>query len=225
MIKTVPGWLIHKSWSGDTSARIYCFTFELGLVNCLLKGGRTPKKQALLQPFTPLWIHLEERYQSSYAQSVESASPTLPLKGNSLFSALYINELIFYSLKPLSPEPALFNAYLFILNQLSATTDKFVIEGNLRRFEWALLQTCGHGFSLTHEAETETLIQASRTYRLVPCKGFVLAAQGIPGEHLIALAADDLSQLGYLKSAKIIMRQAIEALVGGREIKARALYV
>ena len=50
-----------------------------------------------------------------------------------------------------------------------------------------------------------------------------MASKGIPGEHLLALAEDNLSEAVYLKSAKIIMRQAIDHLLGGREIKARGL--
>ena len=225
MIKSVPGWLIHKQWSGDTSAKVYFFTAELGLVYCLYKGGRTPKKQAALQPFTPLWINLEERYQCHYAQSVESSSSTLLLRGTSLFSALYLNELIYYTLKPLTVEMELFQAYLFTLNQLLKTDDRLMIEAVLRRFEWTLLHTCGHGFSLTTETDTYQLVECHKYYQFIPGKGLVVSQKGIPGEHLLALAADELTQPEHLKSAKLIMRKAIDHLLGGREIKARTLYV
>ncbi|HAU1882038.1 TPA: DNA repair protein RecO, partial [Legionella pneumophila] len=56
-------------------------------------------------------------------------------------------------------------------------------------------------------------------------EGFILGGdKKIPGEHLLAIAADNLSESAYLKSAKFIMRQAIDHLLGGREIKARSLY-
>jgi DNA repair protein RecO (recombination protein O) len=225
MIKSVPGWLIHKQWSGDTSTRVYFFTSELGLVNCLYKGGRTLKKQVVLQPYTPLWINLEARYQCYYAQSVECSSSTLHLRATSLFSAIYLNELIYYTLKPFIPEIELFQAYLFTLNQLSMTNDRLMIEALLRRFEWTLLHTCGHGFSLTTEVDTYQLVHSHKYYQFIPGKGLVVAQKGIPGEHLLALAADDLTTPDYLKSAKMIMRKAIDYLLGGREIKARTLYI
>jgi DNA repair protein RecO (recombination protein O) len=223
--KSLHAWLIHKQWSGDTSARAYFFTAELGLVHCLYKGGRTPKKQALLQPFIPLWVHFAERYEHYYAQSLENHAATLPLKGTSLFSALYLNELIYYALKPLAPETELFQAYEFALHHLTQAEHQMTIEVLLRRFEWSLLRACGHSFSLMHEAHTGQLVNPNSYYQFVAGLGMVLAQKGIPGEHILALAADDLTQIDYLKSAKIIMRQAINHLLGGREIKARSLYV
>ena len=222
--KSLQAWFIHKQWSGDTSARIYFFTSELGLVQGLYKGGRTPKKQALLQPFTPLWINLEERRGHYYVQAVEQNGPMLPLVGASLFSALYLNELIHYILKPLASEPELFQAYDYAVHHLSLTEEKQNIEALLRRFEWSLLQVSGHHFSLTYEAETGQLVCPDKYYQFIAGHGIVLATKGIPGEHLFALAADDLTKTEYLKSAKIIMRQAIDYLLGGREIKSRSLY-
>ncbi|MDI1352184.1 MAG: recombination protein O N-terminal domain-containing protein, partial [bacterium] len=110
--KSVQGWVIHKQWSGDTSARVYFFTRELGLLQCLCKGGRTPKKQSLLQAFTPLWLVVQERYNLYYTQSIESTFPMFQFESHALFSALYLNELLYYVLKPLYPDEELFNAYL-----------------------------------------------------------------------------------------------------------------
>ena len=79
--KTLQAWVLHKQWSGDTSARVSFFTRELGVIQCLCKGGRTPKKQALLQAFTPLWLSVDERYDRYYTQAIESISPILHLRG------------------------------------------------------------------------------------------------------------------------------------------------
>ncbi|AUH72709.1 DNA repair protein RecO [Legionella sainthelensi] len=223
-IRTVEAWVLHKQWSGDTSARVSFLTREFGVVQCLYKGGRTPKKQALLQAFTPLWISLTERYDRYYIQSIESISSTLPLIGHALFAGLYINEILYYALGSNYSDSALFDAYLFTLNNLVSTSDRLVLEALLRRFEWTVLRTCGYSFSLTQEARTENLIVADLYYQFVAGEGFVIDSVGIPGEHILALAQDDLSDAAYLKSAKKIMRQAIDHLVGGREIKSRALY-
>jgi len=225
MTKSIQAWLIHKQWSGDTSVRPCFFTAELGLVNCLYKGGRTPKKQAMLQPFTPLWIHLDERHNQYYVQSVENETSALALSGTNLFSALYLNELIYYLLKPLASEHELFQAYVFTLHHLALVENKVAIEPLLRRFEWSLLQASGHSFSLAHDAATGQLIKAENHYQFIAGKGMVLASKGIPGAHLLALAADDLTQSDYRKSAKFIMRQAIDYVLGGREIKTRSLFI
>ncbi|TAL60562.1 MAG: DNA repair protein RecO [Legionella sp.] len=224
MTKTLQAWVLHKQWSGDTSARVSFYTQELGLVTCLYKGGRTPKKQALLQAFNPLWVSFDERRERYYVSAVESNQPPLGLQGDSLFSGLYVNELLYYVLSPLYPDANLYSAYLQTLNALVATTEPIALEALLRRFEWTLLTASGASFSLLKDARTEEDIQPEWHYQFVIGEGIVRTKQGIPGEHILALAADELHEAHYLKSAKYIMRQAIDDLVGGREIKARALY-
>lgn len=222
--KSLQAWVIHKQWSGDTSARVSFFTRELGMIQCLCRGGRTPKKQSLLQAFTPLWIAVEERYERYYVQAVESISPMLYLEGNSLFSGLYINELLYYALSRSYSDTELFNAYLMTLNGLALSRDRLTVEALLRRFEWTLLKSCGYSFSFTEEARSGAMVLANNYYHFIAGEGFVVASQGIPGEHLLALGDDQLNDEAFLKSAKQIMRVAIDHLLGGREIKARALY-
>ncbi|MGC1181671.1 DNA repair protein RecO [Legionella sp.] len=224
MTKTIEGWVVHKQWSGDTSARVSFFTLELGFIQCLYKGGRTPKRQALLQVFTPLWLTVDERYERYYVKTVESISPTLDLEGHSLFCALYVNEILYYALSPYYHDASLFEVYLFTLNGLASTRERLVFESLLRRFEWALLKTCGYSFSLIHEARTNNFIVPELYYQFVAGEGFISTSEGIPGRHILALAEDNLSEADYLKSAKYIMRQAIDDLLGGREIKSRSLY-
>ncbi|KGP64177.1 DNA recombination protein RecO [Legionella norrlandica] len=224
-IKSLHAWVIHKQWSGDTSARVKFFTKELGLISCLCKGGRTPKKQSLLQSFIPLWVSIEERYNQYYSRTIENTSSMLELEGDSLFSGLYINELLYHALSSDCSDPDLFDAYQLTLNGLASTRERQSIEALLRRFEWALLKACGYAFSFLHEARTEELIIPGAYYQFVPGEGFVLGNdKNIPGEHLLAIAVDNLSEATYLRSAKLIMRQAIDHLLGGREIKTRALY-
>ena len=223
-LQTLEAWVLHKQWSGDASARVAFFTREVGLIHCFCKGGRTPKKQAFLQAFTPLWISIIERYNRYYAQTVEGSSPTLPLTGNSLFASLYINEILYYVLSPNYPDPALYDAYLYTLNGLALTTERLVIEALLRRFEWTLLQASGYSFSLIQDARSGNLIVADSYYRFIAGEGFIIDSTGIPGTHILALSQDNLNDVAHLKSAKRIMRQAIDHLVGGRVIKTRALY-
>lgn len=222
--KTLQAWVLHKQWSGDTSARVSFFTPELGLIQCLCRGGRSPKKQALLQAFRPLWLTVDERYDRYYARSFESTLPALNLAGDALFSGLYVNELLYYALSPVYPDADLFNAYVMTLNALTLAVDKPAIEAILRRFEWAVLTACGYSFSWTREAVTGALIKTERFYRFRAGEGLLLDNKGIPGEHLLAIAEDHLNQLPILKSAKLVMRQAIDHLLDGRELRSRKLY-
>lgn len=205
--------MLHKQWSGDTSAKVTLFSREFGLVHCLCKGGRTPKKHSLLQPFLPLWVSVK----GYYTQSVESLASAFYFQGMTLFSALYVNELLYHVLRPELPEPELFDAYLATLEGLALGNERLHIESVLRRFEWAVLKACGHSFSFTQEA-SGALIQTQNRYHFVAGEGFLNATQGIPGEHLLALAEDKLDSKACLQSAKVIMRQAIAHLLGDKKL-------
>ncbi len=223
--KSFSAWLIHKEWSGDTSARIFLLSAEHGLISCLYRGGRLPKKQALLQPFVHLWVSVVERHERYYIHSLEHNGPALPLLGTSLFSALYLNEILYYTLKFCASEPTLFQAYNDTLHHLKTAQNKELIEVLLRRFEWTLLHACGHHFPLTHEADNGEPVNEHYFYRFIPGRGMICAASGIPGTHLLALATEDWSSSDYLKSAKYIMRCAIDYLLEGKIIKARSLFI
>jgi DNA repair protein RecO (recombination protein O) len=217
-------WVIHKHWTGDTSARVVFFTQELGLVNCLYKGGRTPKKQALLQAFLPLWLVMDVKGEAYFVRQLEIAAAPIQLAGQPLFAGLYVNELLYYALKSHDPHETLHTAYVQVLKALITAPDRLAIEAVLRRFEWALLTSCGFQMSLTHDARSALPIDANCFYRFIAGEGFILAEQGICGAHIIAMAAGKLEEVAVLNAAKQVMRQAIHHALDGRVIKARALY-
>lgn len=217
-------WVIYKAWSGDTSARVLFFTKEHGLINGLYKGGRTPKKQALIQPFTPLWVTMNVKGNAYFVRQIELADGAIPLQGSALFSGLYVNELIYHALRPHDPHPDLYEAYVQTLKALMQASQRPAIEAVLRRFEWNLLIASGYPMSLTHEAHSLEPISLNNRYRFVAGEGFILDEQGMAGAHIIALSQDKLDDHAVLNTAKKIMRQAIDHALDGKIIKARALY-
>lgn len=224
--ETVEAWVLHKRPSGDTSAQVTFFTREKGLLKCLAKGGRTPKRQALLQAFQPLWLAFDVRKDWYYSRHIEAtATTTIPLVGHALFAGLYVNELLYYALNPLDPYPELYDAYLETLTGLTVSKERLEIEVLLRRFEWELLLSCGYSMSFTEAANGEGAIQGHYSYRFVATEGFVLSEKGqLSGRDLLLLAESKLDTPSLLKTAKFIMRQAIDHLLGGRLLKSRALY-
>ena len=225
MITNAPySWVIHKYWSGDTSARVVFFTQEHGLVNCLYKGGRTPKKQALLQAFTPLWLAMDVRGDAFFVRQVELAATPIALMGKNLFAGLYVNELLHHALKPHDHHAELYSAYIHTLQSLTLASDRFAVEAVLRRFEWGLLTACGYHMSLTHEARSDKPILNHLYYRFIAGDGFMLADEGISGAHILAMSKDELDDVDVLNVAKQIMRRAIFHALDGKMIKARALY-
>lgn len=221
---SLQAFILHKQWSGDTSAKVTFFSREAGLLDCLCKGVKTSKKYSLLQAFTPMWICVNEKYQSFYLQNIEHIAPSFYLEGHALFSGLYVNELLYHVLRAGSSEPELFDAYLGTLEGLVTSIDNSTLEACLRRFEWSLLKACGQTFSFTEEAHTARPVQITRNYQFIPGDGFVSMTKGIPGAHLLALSADQLNTTDYLKTAKFIMRQAISHLLGGKALKTRDLF-
>jgi DNA repair protein RecO (recombination protein O) len=220
----IKAWVIHKSWSGDTSARVVFFTREYGLIACFYKGGRSPKKQALLQAFTPLWLTMDIRGHSYFVRQLEMAEFPLQLLGQNLFSGLYVNELLYHMLRPHDQHSLLYDAYIETLQTLMIANGRLTLEPLLRRFEWTVLTTCGYHMSLTHEADSTSPIVVDKYYRFVAGEGFYVDEEGIAGGDIIALAHDKLDDLTVLNTAKKIMRRAIDFVLDGKEIKARALY-
>lgn len=218
-------WFLHKRLSGETSLRTRFFTRDEGIVDALYKGGRTPKKHALLQAFTPLWVTFNVRHEWHYVQKLEVESPPLPLQGPALFSGLYVNEIIHRLLKPLDPAPDLFTDYVTTLSALAVAPDRLAIEPILRQFERALLSAVGYEVSLTHEAISGALIDPSARYQLKVGVGFVAAKEGHSGAHLRAFAENDWNASpAVLTTAKSIMRKAIAHALNGEPIQSRIFY-
>jgi len=217
-------WLIHKQASGDTSSRLTLFTQEKGIVRCLFRGGRTLKKQAALQLFAPLWVEMNNRSYGYFINKIECSSSSPILSSTNLFTALYVNELIYHTVKPLDALPDLYEAYQYTMQALSVVKERLAIEAVLRQFEWQLLASCGVLCSFEQEAHNSRLIEPGLFYQYRPAQGFVRSPQGLPGGDILSMAHRKLDTPAVLKTAKIIMRQAIDHLLAGKVLKSRSLF-
>lgn len=215
---TSEAWVLHKIPSGDTSLRLSLFSREMGVLSCLYKGGRTPKKQALIQAFIPLWVSLAKTGNSYFVRHLEIHAPALELKNTALYAALYLNELLYYLIKPLDPHPELYDHYKYTLHGLTMASERLTIESLLRKFEWVLLAECGYSLAFTEQAAQ------AEYYRFWPNKGFVPALDGFPRAEILTIIEGQFHDINLLKSAKIIMRQAIDFLLEGKELKSRQLF-
>lgn len=216
-------WLLHKRPSGDTSVHLSFFTPEQGLLHGLYRGGRTTKKQGLLQAFTPLWVAVESRQDWHYVNRLETMAPSLKLSGLSLFAGLYVNELLYYTLNAGECYTALFKAYQYTLQGLGAVNNKLAIEALLRRFEMQLLEVCGYSLVLTSDVHGAP-IKPCNHYGFTVGRGLEQGNPGFSGQSVLGLANNQFDNLQVLKTAKFILRQAIDHLLGGRELKSRSLF-
>lgn len=217
-------YILHMRRIGDSSAQIAFFTMEQGFVRCMQKGARTLKKHSRSQPFTPMWLSVNRRGDACFVNRVEQMGKTLNYTGHNLFSALYINELLYYSLHPFDPYPELFAAYQTALAGLHTAQGRYEIEAVLRCFEYRLLAILGYEICLLEDAHA-TPLEPLQHYRYSAGNGFYPDSSGIQGSHILSFAHNRLDEPDVLRAAKTIMRLAIDQFLDGKPIKARELFV
>lgn len=220
--KVEPAWLLSRKPAGDSSFRAVFFTESSGLIHCHCKGWRKNRKQAILQPFAPLYLSYVERQGWCYGRDLELSGAVLNLTNTALFSAHYLNEIVYYSLKQSQAEPVLFQHFEQSLKALEHVENNQQIERILRCFERHLLRVCGYDYAFHQDLENQP-IQAGRHYQFIPGDGFSASQEGLSGELLLAIAEENDEHLPAMKALKKIMRLAIDHMLDGREIKSRKL--
>ncbi len=108
---------------------------------------------------------------SKTLRSAEAVSLALPLSGITLYSGLYINELLSRVLEYETRFSELFFDYLHCIQSLAGVTG--TPEPALRRFELALLGHLGYGVNFTHCAGSGEPVDDTMTYRYREEKGFI----------------------------------------------------
>jgi DNA repair protein RecO (recombination protein O) len=216
------GWVLHHRALRDTSAEVTFFTREKGLVKARFNSGRTPKNQSMLQPFTPLWLILDEKKYGFYVRQLEASAKTWVLLGQTIYAGLYVNELLYHILHQSEEDSFLFLAYEKTIQHLSESRTLPNVERALRRFEWALLESCGTNMSFVEDIDG-AVISDDQGYNFIPGAGFFRAENGLSGRHILAIAQDQLDEADVLKTAKLIMRYAIDFLLNGARVHSREL--
>ena len=112
-----------RPWS-ETSLMLDVFTEESGRVRLVAKGARSKRStlKGALQPFTPLLLRFGGRGEVKTLRSAEAVSLALPLSGITLYSGLYINELLSRVLEYETRFSELFFDYLHCIQSLAGVT-------------------------------------------------------------------------------------------------------
>jgi DNA repair protein RecO (recombination protein O) len=229
------GWLLHSRPYRDTSMLLDFFTEESGRISAIARGIRNPKakQKALLQPFIPLYISLSGRGELQNLRQVEARDTALFLRGEALFSALYINELMVRLVAGHEKDKTLFDAYSAVLSELSAGAE---IEPLLRSFELRLLENLGYGLQLAHEADNDNPVVSEGWYYLQADGGFVRQMQaaeldaGISsgylysGAELQKIAHADFSATSTRRVAKRLLRLVLQQHLSERPLGSRELF-
>lgn len=216
-----------RPWS-ETSLLLDLFSEESGRVRVIAKGARSRRSnlKGALQPFTPLLVRWGGRGEVKTLRSAEAVSLALPLNGISLYSGLYVNELVSRVLEQETRFSELFFDYLHCIQALAGTNGS--PEPALRRFELALLGHLGYGVDFLHCAGSGDEVSDTMTYRYREEKGFmaslVIDNSSFTGHELKALAARDFPDSATLRAAKRFTRMALKPYLGGKPLKSRELF-
>lgn len=222
-----PAYVLHSRPYRDSSALVDLFTLQQGMQRVVWRGARGQRRKLAPQPFMPLLVGMVGRTELKTLTQAEVAGSFALLQGETLFSGLYLNELLVRLLAAGDPQPILFAAYQQALEQLAGGAQ---VEPLLRRFEWQLLDNLGYGFSLVQDGGGRPIDSQQRyiwhpTDGLQPLTDALLHNAGMPGAALLAMAADDWSAISTLRAAKQLMRQALGVQLGDRPLVSRSLFV
>ncbi|MEZ5571681.1 MAG: DNA repair protein RecO [Halioglobus sp.] len=226
-----PAYVIHSRPYRDTSALLDVFTAEYGRINLVARGTRRQSRRgsaaALLQPFTPLLLSFSGRAELKTLVAAEPAQTRVTLRGEQMFSGMYLNELIVRLLHRNDAHPALFAAYDDAVKALSATSE---VDTVLRRFEFVLLEQLGYSFNLLVDAATGMPVQVDVLYRYEPGVGMLASCPHrdtlqttVFGADLVAMAAGDFTGSARL-AAKRLLRAALAEHLGGAKLRSRELF-
>ena len=225
-----PGWVLGRQSYRDSSYLVHFITASDGRLSAIVKGAHRKQRggmmAALMQPFQPLLVKFGGNGELKYVAAAESAGISHALVGETLFSGLYLNELLTRLLPKFEAVPTLFAAYGDAIEVIAKSVDP---ELTLRRFELLLLEEIGYQIQWQRDLN-EQPIQHAVNYGYDPDKGFVpvnsdrmsLVVSGFQLGKLAdwqrsGCAIDEVCQ----SKLKGIMRLAIDRRLAGRPLKVR----
>lgn len=213
------GYVLHSRPYRETSLLVDFLTLEQGRISAVAKGARRPRARlrSALQPFQSLQLGWHGRNELKTLGAVETVEISPPLSGRALLCGLYVNELLQRLLHPGEPCPRLFLYYRYVLNELHSGDD---LEGALRTFERQLLTELGFDLDLARA-------EPGRCYRYLSGHGLVAQASGAAGyagEHLQAIAEDRYDAAPVRRTAKQLMREVLQELLGDKPLNSRLLF-
>ena len=235
----VKGYIVHRQPYRDTSYILRVLTSDGDLLSVVAKGyraskptGKSAEKLSLTQPFLLLNIRCKGSRSLKTLFGLELAGNLIgSLDGRCLYCAIYLNELV-SRVGQEGVQLSIFESYQQCLLGLygCSSDDSSIQEVLLREFELALIQALGYGISFSHDAVTGQPLLPNSYYVFVQEQGFVLVTPSLSplslfrAEDLLAISARCWTSTS-LKTAKILMRQMLLPLLGGKPLKSRELFL
>ena len=226
-----PAYVLHRRPYRDSSLLLEVLTAEYGRISLVARGARRRSRGgtagALLQPFIPLLLTFAGRSEMKNLSATEPAGQALPLRGERMYSGLYLNELLVRLLHRHDPHPQLFAAYGRALTELGCAQE---MDEVLRRFEFMLLEELGYGFGLDIDSSTGESVQAGHWYHFHPDRGLVARGPStdpeqpaFSGSDLLAMASGRFGG-GTRLAAKRLTRLVLSSHLGEAPLRSRDLF-
>ncbi len=226
-----PAYILHSRPYRDSSLLLEVLTAEHGRLSLVARGARRRTRggsvAVLLQPFSPLLLGFSGRSELKNLNATEAAGRPQLLRGQRMFSGLYLNELLVRLLHRHDPHPQLFAAYASTLDALASDGE---LDDILRRFEFSLLVELGYGFDLRVDGDTGEALLPQAWYHYHPDHGLVargpVADPNQPafrGDDLLAIAGNDFSGAART-TAKRLLRLALAMQLGDAPLRSRELF-
>ena len=226
-----PSYILHSRPYRDTSALLEVFTAEYGRISLVARGARRRSRGgsngALLQPFIPLLLSFSGRTELKTLTATEAVGKVLRLRGERMFSGLYVNELLVRLLHQHDAHPQLFAAYAGTLQALAGDD---VVDTVLRRFEFTLLHELGYSFDLGVDGSSGAVVREELWYHYHSDFGMVARGdatdQSRPayaGSDLLVMAGGEFDGQVRL-TAKRLLRQALATHLGAAPLRSRDLF-
>lgn len=224
-----PAYVLHRRPWRETSLMVDVFSLNAGRVTVIARGGNSAKSplKAQLQPFQPLLLDWTGRSDLKTLTQADVRSGPALKRTLSLYSGLYVNELLQRLLPMADPHHQLFAAYIDVIAELSEASD---VEPVLRRFEQSLAAELGYDFVWDQATDSGQPVEAGGLYCYDPEQGILAEPspgarlQNLPGGALLALADGDLESAECRRIAKRVTRVLVDYLLQGKELHSRSLF-
>lgn len=239
-----PAYLLRARPFAESSLLADLFTREHGRLTVLAKGARRGKSRVrgVLLPFLPLLASWSGKGQlptlTSAELRIDGAAVNGALKGETLASGFYLNELLLLLLHRHDAHEALFEHYHAAVSQLACAPSPRQARRALRVFEKHFLRHIGFGAVFDRDADTGQAIDARRQYRYIPERGPVRVdsetaatvadaagdaadAPPVSGRTLHALRDEEFRSDAELREAQRLTRALIDRQLGGRALRSR----
>jgi DNA repair protein RecO (recombination protein O) len=229
-VEAESGFVLHVTPYRETSLLVDLFTSHQGRIRCVAKGFRKPNKRGIsraLFPYTEYQFSWQGRSDLKTLTSADALGAPVLLQRETVFTGLYINELLYRLLHEQDPHEYLYQQYRHFVNRLSVSgTDELL----LRRLEMLLLDELGYGLVLDADIQG-VAIAPDRQYQYIPEQGLVelinqQKAKGLSlqGADLVSMVNGDFSTRSVMQAAKQLTRRVIDFYLGGKQLHSRELY-